>query len=55
MKSGKCVGKVMRSQSTSATLNLKQQVINKDIQDVLSLVRAGSMMGRVSSAQSKQK
>lgn len=48
--------KVDRIRSTSTTLNLKEQVINKDIQDVLSLVRAGSIMGRISSAaQSKQK
>ncbi|XP_032792949.2 uncharacterized protein LOC116929722 isoform X2 [Daphnia magna] len=55
-QSGICSVSVDRVRSTSTTLNLKEQVINKDIQDVLSLVRAGSIMGRISSAaQSKQK
>ncbi|KAI9552304.1 hypothetical protein GHT06_022668 [Daphnia sinensis] len=55
-QSGICSLSAGRIRSTSTTLNLQEQVINKDIQDVLSLVRAGSIMGRISSAaQSKQK
>ncbi|XP_057376558.1 uncharacterized protein LOC130697767 isoform X2 [Daphnia carinata] len=54
-QSGICSVSAGRIRSTTA-LNLKEQVINKDIQDVLSLVRAGSIMGRISSAaQSKLK
>jgi hypothetical protein len=43
-----------QSKSTKYS-NLQHSILNKDVQDVLSLVQAGSIMERVSSVHSKSK
>jgi len=50
-------GKITAEERTKVnkSSNLQQKVLNKDVQDVLSLVQAGSIMERVSSVNSKSR
>ena len=50
-------GKMISKKQSKSTkyFNLQHNILNKDVQDVLSLVQAGSIMERVSSVHSKSK